>query len=119
MRFYTSYFGNVGNIGDDVVKISISLWSPRTWHGWKMRSLAPSEDILREYKQNGDVDRYIERYCEEILRNKDCAKMVEDLGNKFGGRDICFLCYESKGKFCQRNLVSTWLRDNGYPCREW
>lgn len=117
--FYTSYFAKVESLPQDMVLISISLWSPKWWRGWKMKSLAPTEDILRTYKRDGDIVRYTKRFENEVLGIKDCAKMVTDLKSKFGEKDICFLCYEGTEKFCHRHLVAKWLNEHGYACREW
>ena len=116
--FYTSYFSNVDKLPKEMVLISISLWSPKDWKGWKLRSLAPTQEILVEYKRRPDVKRYTERYENEVLGAKDCKLLVDSLNAKFKGKDICFLCYEKSG-FCHRHLVADWLEANGYDCEEW
>ncbi len=122
VKFYSSYFGNVDNMvreGYKGVFISISLWDKKVWSGYRMRSLNCSRECLMDYKRDGDIDKYIERYKREVLDKKDCKKMVDDLEKFFGGRDVCFLCYEGKNKFCHRKLVGEWLVSNGYYWREW
>lgn len=119
MKFYTSYFGNIGSLPKDAVLVSISLWSPRDWKGKHIKQLAPTEDILREYKRKPDAERYTRRYVEEVLAGHSAERLVEALKAKWGDGTYIFLCYERPGKFCHRRLVAAWLEAVGIPCPEY
>lgn len=116
--FYTSYFGNVRNLPKDAILVSISLWSPKDWKGKHIKQLAPTEDILMEYKRTGKQVRYVQRYSKEILAKRSADGLVKAIREKWGEQDVIFLCYEKSG-FCHRHLLANWLTMYGYPCEEW
>lgn len=116
--FYTSYFGNIKNLPKDAILISVSLWTPRNFKGKHIKQLAPTEDILMEYKRTGDQNRYVRRYFKEVLGIRSADGLVEAIKQKWGDGDVVFLCYEKYG-FCHRHLIATWLESRGYDCTEW
>lgn len=44
---WTSYFGNWKNFSPDAYAISVSRFPPKNWNGLEMKSLAPSEELLK------------------------------------------------------------------------
>ena len=104
------------------------------------KQLAPTDDILWDYKNNGGKAKYTRRYNEEILGKLNVNGVLLDL-NKFIPPtiqmqlkmhkttfwqsdivDIILLCHEAceenKNIFCHRFLVSDWFNANGISCRE-
>lgn len=73
--------------------------------------LYPTREMLNDFNYSGDKDRYIQSYS-EILNNLNPEKVYNDLNNKI------ILCYEKSTDFCHRHLVSIWLNQNGFACRE-
>lgn len=68
-------------------------------------ALAPTQDILDEYKKNkGDWNVYAAKFNELIER-----RHIETLGRELldGG---CLLCSEDKPHHCHRRLVAEYLR---------
>ena len=70
--------------------------------------LAPTQDILDEYKKNkGDWAVY-ERKFLELMRQREVEKTVP--------RDVvedgCLLCSEDKPHHCHRRLVAEYLKQN-------
>lgn len=119
MQLFTSYFGNVGALPKDATLISISLWSPKGWSGKHIKQLAPTEDILSEYKRTGDETRYVKRYQEEILGKRSAKNLVGAIREKWGDGTFIFLCYEKPGRFCHRRLLAHWLEQSGFHCPEY
>jgi uncharacterized protein (DUF488 family) len=69
-------------------------------------ALAPTQDILDEYKKNGGQwDAYAEKFLSLMSK-----RHIEDLDRSQldGG---CLLCSEDKPHHCHRRLVAEYLRD--------
>lgn len=119
MTIYTSYFAKLRRIPYDLAPISISLWPPKGYNGLQYKPLAPSPDILREYKQNPDWKRYTARFNGEILAKLDPNQVVTELAALSSGRDIVLCCFERDRAQCHRSLVGEWLGKAGYNVEEW
>lgn len=117
---YTGYFAKIRKLPDTVVPVSICLKPPAGYNGLQYKTLAPSYDILMEWKRTGDNERYIERYNAEILNKLTADTVVRELTALVRDLDknICLVCYEKPTDFCHRHLVAKWLTENGYPCKE-
>lgn len=97
----TSYFA-ISSLLPNAV--SIALKAPRFYRGRVYRALAPTSDILNEYRVGGNVDIYITRYIDEVLGILDPKQVYEELGE-----DAILLCWEGRDKFCHRRLVAEWF----------
>jgi hypothetical protein len=98
---YTSYFASRKY---DITKaVSIAKKSICGFDIPIYSDLAPSYDILEEYKERPDQQRYILRYTLEILSRLDPQKVSQDLDEKV------LLCYEKTGDFCHRHIAAKWL----------
>lgn len=118
MMIYTSYYGNLNFIHDELVPISISLYTPSNWIGPCYRELAPDPLMFKEYKITGDKDLYIRRFYNMLYRLNP-HDVVNTLKIMTSGRSPVLLCYEPPGKFCHRQLVANWFNSNGIPCVEY
>lgn len=112
MKIYTSYFANLKKIPKDIVPIAICVSLPTWWHGLSLKKLAPTYDILMNYRNNFDEKEYIKRFYSEVLDKLDANKILDELKAMSNGKDIVLVCYESKDKFCHRHLVAEWLSKN-------
>lgn len=112
---YTSYFANIKKLPNNIIPISISLKSPKWYKGFEYKKLAPSYNILVNYKTDYDEVKYIERFNDEILSKLDASQVISELNRFAGGSDknIVLLCYETPLEFCHRHLVAKWLNKNG------
>ncbi|MDR0753474.1 MAG: DUF488 domain-containing protein [Holosporaceae bacterium] len=114
---YTSYFAFIPKLPVDMLKISISLFTPKWAHvdGY-FRSLNPTEQLLREAKPESiSVKEAMGKYCREILGKLSPVEVYGELIemlNKSGKRDLTLLCYEKPGEICHRRFVAQWL-ENG------
>lgn len=118
MKIYTSNFANLRKIPSDIVPISICAKSPHWFHGIEYKTLAPSYEILSNWKNNHDAIQYMFNFNFKILGHLHARKVVEDLSSLSRGNDLVLLCYENRDCFCHRHLVSQWLTVNGFPCKE-
>lgn len=122
---YTSYFAKLKKLPNNIIPVSIYAKSPSWYYGLEYKKLAPSYDVLMQYKSNQSEELYIKRFKEEILNKLSATQTVLDLLKIVGNNDglncapeICLLCYEKPSYFCHRHLVSYWLNENGYSCEE-
>ena len=114
---YTSYFANMSKL-DKSKCVAICRWKPKWYTGAQYIDVAPTESMIRDYKSNtgeykAKVERYIKDYNQSVLSKLDPAKVFRDLDGKI------LLCYEKPTDFCHRHLLAEWLREHGYPCKEW
>lgn len=119
MKIYTSYFANLKNIPPDIIPISIARSTPHWFDGLSIKILAPDEHIRARYNFDGNKDRYVKEYNDEVLTFLYAPRLVQYLEVRSGGKDVVLLCYESSDKFCHRHLVSQWLNRNGFKCKEY
>lgn len=69
-------------------------------------SMAPTQDILDEYKKNGGQwDTYAAKFL-ELMEKRQIDKL--DRAQLDGA---CLLCSEDKPHYCHRRLVAEYLRD--------
>ena len=108
---YTSYFASRKYDKDNA--ISIARWSPKWFSGKTAPELFPPKDLLLRYK-NGEVtnEEYIKVYKEQVLNKLDPTSIAKKLDG------LVLLCYEKSGDFCHRHIISKWLNENGFECKE-
>ena len=115
---YTSYFGNLKNIGDEMVPIAICGKSPNWYHGPEYKKLAPKYKFFMEWKENHDNDFYIRHFEDEVLSKLDIRRVCNELFNLTGSKNIALVCYEKPGDFCHRHLVADWFGRYGVEVKE-
>jgi len=102
---FTSYFAK--NCKNENA-VSIALFPPKWYHGKEYKKLAPTKNLLFDYKCGKiDDEMYTKIYCEEVLSQLNPQLVFEELGN-----DAILLCWEKSGEFCHRNIVAKWLMEN-------
>lgn len=116
---YTSYFAKAKNLDESgYCPISIAVKSPDWFIGPSIKQLAPNWSILIEYKETKDIDRYSERFYEEVLSKLDVEEVTKTIWkiaheSTSSPKIPILLCYESPEKFCHRHLVAEWLTRSG------
>lgn len=113
---YTSYFANLRKL-DKVLPVSICAKTPSWFEGLEYKKLAPTYDILMEYKKTGDSDTFTKRYKEEVLYKLNRMEVLRELYEltnpyRVGHRNIVLVCYEKPTDFCHRHIVAEWLNIN-------
>jgi hypothetical protein len=109
---YTSYYANHRNFLSGFRPVCISLWPPRGFRGDRKLELAPTKDLLMDYKDGkADTNEYILRFNQQLER-LDVKKIAIDV------EGCILLCYEKTGDFCHRHLVGDWLKAAGYSVEE-
>lgn len=121
IMIYTTCFANLRNLPHNITPISICAKAPSWYNGLEYKNLAPSYDILIEWKSDPNEERYIRRFNDEILSKLNQDEVINDLGFlcEFNqSKHIALVCYEKSDDFCHRHLVSEWLRNNDYNVEE-
>ena len=105
-KIYTSNFNSVDKFVMINRQVSISLGTPKTFKGDFFSKLAPTPELLDDYK-NGLVthDKYEEIYYRDVLSKLNPLEVY----NALKGKVLC--CWERKGIFCHRHLVMQWLKE--------
>lgn len=119
IKIYTSYISNIKSIPSDIVPISIAL--KRIQNIPCYNKLAPSPDILFDYKTTGDFNSFTENYRSKVLSALNPQIVVRDLAaitRSLGGIIPCLVCFEGSDKPCHRHIVAEWLRGYGYFVEE-
>lgn len=123
MKIYTSYFAVEKKIPTDVTRVSIAKWVPKGMRYIEYQKLAPTEKILRAYKDGKlTPENYAKAYKREVLDKitlKEVMSFFELVGN---GNDIVLLCFEKSVDFCHRHILAEWFIEQGiqvdeYPLR--
>jgi hypothetical protein len=106
---FTSYFANLKNITNP---LSISAKSPTWYTGPEFKILAPKYETLMAIK-NGSIDEieYVKQYYETVLDKLNPLQIYNQIIEQYGD-DVSLLCYERRGEFCHRQLVSYWFFEN-------
>lgn len=118
MKIFTSYFSNYRNFPKDCAIYSIVRYN-KNWNEYpNLIGLSPSEEILSKMK-NGDIDE--KEFAIQYLNDISEIDLI-DFFNKLSlindNKDILLLCYEKKGDFCHRHLLSMALNNLGIESKE-
>ena len=114
---FTSYYAKLRALPTGIVPVSIALYSPHWYKGKEYKPLAPTIDILREYKASGNSELYETRYA-MVLDSLNCYKVLIDLYAISFENDVVLMCYEKPTDFCHRHLAADWLNRHGIACQE-
>jgi hypothetical protein len=95
--------------------VAISLGVPRGWKGRRYRALAPTRELLTEWKKGYLTwDLYIRFYREQVLDELDPMEVATDLNR------LIMCCWEKHWQECHRSLVAFWLQEaTGEKVPEW
>lgn len=108
---YTSYYAIARRFSKDSL-VAISLYVPKNLNMPRYTKLAPTKQILQDWKHYGNVEQYIGDYYDQVLSKLNPDEVAEELDGKV------LLCYEKAGQFCHRHIVAAWLEKAGHPCKE-
>lgn len=110
---FTSYYANY-KAYSGFYSISISRSAPKHSYDLRLLDLAPSSQLLKDYKSGiADKEEYTRRYLsslESLKKRGYLDKFVNYLNNHI--KDIVLLCYEKRGDFCHRHILADYLNRN-------
>lgn len=109
---YTSHFSRTKSVPNP---ISIAIGTPKWFTGDVYLKLAPTWDMVRDYKEDGDKRKYTEKYI-QLLRDRG---VTIELLKKELPDECTLLCWEAPKDFCHRHIVAWILNNAGIPAKEW
>ena len=119
---YTSYFGRIKDLPKHIKPVSVSLYTPRGINIPQYAKLAPTREILYNWKNKSrevytekDYERDYNNYVLSVLDPYSAYIEIMILGN---GISVALDCYENDG-FCHRHLISKWFRSFNIECIEY
>lgn len=121
LDLYTGYYKEMNLYKEkNLLPVSISRFQPKGYVGEVLTSLAPSEDLLRQYKNlKITMDDYDKEYLSYLESEEGYDAIRVDLGTTMyqkaldGGYDgIVLMCYESPDEFCHRKLLANYLQEH-------
>lgn len=121
---YTTYLSKIKKIPENVQTIVITRFPPQ-WvklaphkktdqfikienikNGWLVKDLAPYEKTLLDHKEDGDWEKYVERFTEQMNENP-MKNLIERLIKALeSGKDICLVCFCKDIEHCHRGLLA-------------
>lgn len=111
IKISTSYYAQLPKLAKDENNLLVSISSSipsfvDTSKLISLKSLAPTWDILNEYKKEPNEERYLQRFNEEVLSKVNLKEIVENLVKEHPGKNIVFMCYEKPSDFCHRQEIA-------------
>lgn len=97
----------------DGLRILITRYYPRGvkkghFDKW-MRELAPSKDLLKEYK-DGQIDwKFFQSNFKKQMKKNESLEIIEKLVNISKQKNITLLCYEKDGDNCHRHILQNMI----------
>lgn len=120
VNVFTSCFKRASSLDSSkYLVVSISRFNPKGFDGLSLKCLAPSRELLADYKRGMSWDDYSKRYRFECLTSGGIKSALSSLLSFTHGRDIVLCCYESPSMNCHRFLLADFIRDCfGYNVKE-
>jgi uncharacterized protein YeaO (DUF488 family) len=95
--------------------ISISRSQPKGFRvADNLSFLAPSAELLEDWKQQHDEVGYTQRYREQLASSWEQVKFWLD--SLTPTENSTLLCWERQGEFCHRNLVAQMVQRHRPDC---
>jgi hypothetical protein len=142
---YTGYFAQANKyLEAGLILLSIANKCPEGIKAIKIPWLVPGSWIYRWKQKCGQIEKfpielmneYIDKYTKDKLNNLSSETLFEKLLELVNHHDAILLCYEKlptgytktivdigdlePGEtFCHRHIISDFLRDGGFECREY
>ena len=114
---YSTYFAKLSKLPSSIIPVAICRVPPK-WYGGKLyQKIAPSEQMLWEFKRSMNLSRYEERYALEVLYGLNAHEVANDLMRIAGSEDVAMVCFEKQPP-CHRFWVNEWLNMFDIPAEE-
>ena len=102
----TSYFALISS--EYPGAIAISCWIPQNTNYIRYPKLAPSKELLNNYKTNPNERNYTAEYFDQLFELNP-QTVWDELHELAQSNEPILLCYENPKKFCHRRLVAKWF----------
>lgn len=123
---YTSYIAKLNKVPLDIIKVIISRFPPKWLELSKynklyiMKELAPSQELLLQYKKDNNWDNYTNKFIYEMNNRMDMKKKINSLlGFLQKGNDVILICFEKEYIHCHRYLLAQYFVKHGIRWKEY
>lgn len=117
---YTSYYGNMKNLPEEIRCINVARWKPDGVVLPDEPCLYPTPQLLWDFKKGRiSPNIYVKRYREEVFGKVDIREVVRKWQQMLKTEQICFVCFERTYSFCHRYCIINAVRGAGYECVEY
>lgn len=129
MKVWTSYYAKIDKLRQLGFRdfIAVSGWIPEFYREVmennphkrlisfrRLVELSPKKEWFFDWKEGKlGNEEYIRLYYETVLNKLDFEQI-----KSFLNENSVLLCYEKRGDFCHRHLISDWLNEHGIECAE-
>ena len=101
---------------DDGYRVLVTRYYPRgvkkTHFDIWMRELAPSSQLLKEYKNNEKTwEELIISFKSQLQNSEESIQTMKNLNTKTKSTNITLLCYEKDVMPCHRHLLKEIIRE--------
>lgn len=116
-NIYTTYLAKAKHLPDDITKIYISRYLPKsiTMKGTDTHlvSLSPNPQILNMYKAgNISFEKLIELFLKQLNPADDVsARFLQANLRRIDASNVCLICYEKDVNQCHRKYAATFFAD--------
>jgi len=122
---YTSYIAKINKLPNDIIKVIITRFLPKSLNINKynnlytMKELAPSKELLLQYKKDNNWSNYIVNFKKEMNYRKDLHNKINSLYKYLQkGNSVCLICYEKDYLHCHRYLLAQYFMSKGIEWKE-
>lgn len=121
-EFYTGYFARIEKYKElGLYPVSIARYNPKGMNIFTWSAVAPSEDILRDYKSGKITEiEYDFRYRLQ-LQNRNILDDLSFIDSKIpkNYKGVVLCCYEKSGTFCHRHILTEYIDEKfSIPIKE-
>lgn len=111
-EFYTGYFARIEKYKElGLYPVSIARYNPKGMNIFTWSAVAPSEEILRDYKSGKITEiEYDFRYRLQ-LQNRNILEDLYFIDSKVPKEceGVVLCCYEKSGAFCHRHILAGYI----------
>lgn len=113
-EFYTGYFARIERYKElGFYPVSIARFNPKGMNIFTWTAVAPTEDILRDYK-SGKINEieYEFRYRLQ-LQNRNILEDLSFIDSKIPKtyKGVVLCCYEKSDAFCHRHILADYINE--------
>ena len=116
---YTTYFAKVKDLPETITPVSIARKAPDGWNNLTYTKLAPTKEILSDWKENPNESKYFNQFFDKVLGKLHADEVLAELYALVNTADIALVCYEKTGDSCHRHLVADWFKESGFEAEEY
>ena len=113
-KFYTGYFARIEKYKElGLYPVSIARFNPKGMNIFTWSAVAPSEEILRDYKSGKITELEYEFRYRLQLQSRNILEDLSFIDSKIPSQNkgVVLCCYEKSDSFCHRHILSEYISE--------